>query len=262
MDAMRDRTQPGPDASAEDPARHPVLEWLDRTTLTHVPASPCHYLPGEVARERAFVASRLDGAGYQALMDRGFRRSGMVFYRPDCPACSLCVPLRVPVATFQPTRSQRRVQRKNADITLTMRRPQCSEATFGLYRRYLDFQHPDPSRERTYEGFRESFYAEVVDSLEAVYTLGERVVAISLLDVCAQSVSAVYHFFEPELAGRSLGVCSVLAEIAWARAQGVPYYYLGYWVEGAPTMAYKASYGPHELLREGRWQPPTPSPAP
>lgn len=232
-----------------------MVAWLERTTLVRQAAQPCPYLAGKVARQRAFLAERLDGAGYHALMDRGFRRSGAVFYRPDCAGCQRCVPLRVPVSSFTPTRSQRRVLRKNADIVLMVRPPQCSQATFELYQRYLAYQHPDPGRERSYEDFEEGYYAQVVDSVEALYTLAGRVVAVSLLDVCAQSVSAVYHFFDPDFAARSLGVHSVLAEIAWAREAGIPHYYLGYWVEGSATMAYKAQYGPHELLLDGRWQP-------
>lgn len=241
--------------AADAPPRHPVLDWLDGAQLALQPPRPCSYLPGKVARERAFRAERLDGAGYHALMDRGFRRAGDVFYAMDCPDCRRCVPLRVPVATFTPTRSQRRALRKNCDVTMTVRAPACSEATFELYRRYLRHQHPDSEPDADYAAFRAGLYADVVDTVEAVYTLGERVVAVSLLDVCAQSVSAVYCFYEPELARRSLGVFSALAEIEWTRQIGVPHYYLGYWIDGAATMAYKAEYGPHELLRDGAWGP-------
>lgn len=247
----------GPDDPSGDgaPARHPIVDWLQRTPLRPLLPHPCPYLPGQVARERAFRAERLDGDGYHALMDRGFRRNGDLFYAMACEGCRRCVPLRVPVATFAPSRSQRRALRKNADVTMTVRRPACSEATFGLYRRYLAHQHPGSAPDADEATFRASLYADVVDTVEAVYTIDDRVVAISLLDVCAQSVSAVYHFYDPDFADRSLGVFSVLAEIDWTRQLGVPHYYLGYWVEGAKTMAYKASYRPHEVLVDGAWRP-------
>ena len=238
-----------------EPARHPIADWLARTELPLLPERPCSYLPGKVARERAFRADRMAGDAYHALMDRGFRRSGDVFYAMDCPDCRRCVPLRVPVATFAPSRSQRRALRKNADVTMTVRAPSCSEETFAHYRRYLAHQHPGSAPDADYASFRDGLYAEVVDTAEAVYAVGDRVVAISLLDVCAQSVSAVYHFYEPDCARRSLGVFSALMEIEWARQLGVPHYYLGYWVEGAATMAYKAGYGPHETLVDGCWRP-------
>lgn len=253
--SIRAMAEPDDDADAPKPTRHPVVDWLEAAQLAPQPERPCSYLPGMVARDRAFRAARLDGAGYHALMDRGFRRAGDVFYAMDCPDCRRCVPLRVPVATFEPTRSQRRALRKNADVSMFVRPPSCSEATFDLYRRYLRHQHPGSEPDADYAAFRAGLYADVVDTVEAVYMLGERVVAISLLDVCAQSVSAVYCFYEPELARRSLGVFSALAEIEWTRQVGVPHYYFGYWIEGAATMAYKAEYGPHELLRDGVWCP-------
>jgi arginine-tRNA-protein transferase len=232
-----------------------LLQWVDADDLSRLPLRPCNYLPDRLARERAFLADRVDGETYHDLMDRGFRRSGQMFYAMDCPDCRRCVPLRVPVATFRPTKSQRRAVRRNRDVHVTVRTPSPTPATFDLYRRYLRSQHPDAERDESPEQFRASLYGDVVDTVEVLYTLGERLLAVSLLDVCRRSVSAVYHFYDPDHRDRSLGVFSVLAEIDWTRRIGVPFYYLGYWIEGAKTMHYKANYGPHELLRDGRWQP-------
>jgi arginyl-tRNA--protein-N-Asp/Glu arginylyltransferase len=238
---------------AQRARRHSLLAWLDANELPRTPPHPCPYLPDRVARERAFLAERLDGDSYHELMDRGFRRSGSMFYATDCPGCRACVPLRVPVATFRPTKSQRRAWRRNADVTVAARAPQYEPETFALYRRYLAHQHAGREQPDDEAGFREAFFAPVVDSVEVRYLLGGRLVAWSLLDVCARSLSSVYHCFDPEHARRSLGVYSVLAEIAWARDLGVPWYYLGFWIEGARTMRYKADYGPHETLHEGQW---------
>ncbi len=245
----------GGQAGGDGGRRDALLAWVDADELPRTPLHECPYLPGLQARERAFLASKLDAERYHELMDRGFRRTGDMFYAMDCPGCRRCVPLRVPVATFVPRRSQRRVWRKNADVQVTVQAPVSTPQVFELYRRYLRHQHPDGPLDETMEQFRASLYARVVDSVEVRYTIGERLAAISLLDVCTRSVSAVYHFFDPEFAHRSLGVFSVLSEIEWTKQRGVPHYYLGYWVEGAPTMQYKANYRPHELLRDGRWQP-------
>lgn len=223
--------------------------------LPRTPPHPCPYLPGLQARERAFLADRLDPEDYHDLMDRGFRRSGDMFYAPDCSGCRRCVPIRVPVATFRRSRSQRRVLARNRDLHTEARPPVLTAETWQLYRRYLRFQHGSAAGDETAASLRANLYAPVVDTVEMVYRLGGRTVAISLLDVCTRSVSAVYHFFDPDLAARSLGVFSVLHEIEWTRAQGIAHYYLGYWVEHAPTMQYKANYRPHELLRGGIWQP-------
>jgi len=234
-----------------------ALVTLDPGALPQTPLHPCPYLPGRQAQERAFLADRLDGEVYHELMDRGFRRSGDLFYAPDCPGCRLCVPLRVPVDGFRPSRSQQRVLRRNRDVQTVVRRPTFTAATWELYRRYLQFQHgrgDEPGNDSA-ASLEAHLYTPVVDTVEVLYQLGERTVAISLLDVCSRSVSAVYHFFDPDHAARSLGVFSALHEIAWARAQGIAHYYLGYWIEGAATMHYKANFRPHELLRDGRWTP-------
>ncbi|MBM4059766.1 MAG: arginyltransferase [Planctomycetes bacterium] len=228
---------------------------VDRGLLPRGQARPCPYLAGRVARDRAFEADRLDPELYQSLMDRGFRRSGTVFYATDCPGCRACVPIRVPVAGFRPSRSQRRAALRNRDVQLRVAAPEFTPERFALYRRYLRHQHGDSAGLETAGSFAESFYRPVVDTREATYWLGERLVAVSIVDVCRSSVSSVYHFFDPAAARRSLGVFSVVAEIGWAAQQGIPWYYLGFWIEGAPTMHYKADYRPHELLRHGRWSP-------
>ena len=231
-----------------------MVDPLD--ALPRTPPHPCPYLPGRVARERGFVTGSLEPELYHELMDRGFRRSGDMFYAPDCPGCRACVPLRVPVATFEPSRSQRRVLRRNADVAVEHRRPDLSEATWRLFCRYQEHQHGPTNPPESPASLQASLYADVVDTVEILYRLGDRTVAVSIVDVCSRSVSSVYHFFDPDFAERSLGVFSVLHEIEWAKRRGIPHYYLGYWVHGAATMQYKANYRPHELLDRGAWRAP------
>jgi len=246
-------------------AEHALLRWVDAGECPRSEPYPCPYLPGRMARQRGFRVAGMPGELYHELMDRGFRRSGDVFYAMACDSCQLCVPIRVPVATFAPSKSQRRALRRNEDVTVQVGPPTFTPAKFALYRRYLAEQHgrgetdgdgsdSGNGGEREDE-FRTSMYGRIVDTVEVTYTLGDRLLAVSLLDVCSRSVSAVYHFYDPDEGARSLGVFSVLMEIEYTRQLGVPHYYLGYWIEGAKTMQYKANYRPHELLREGRWQP-------
>jgi arginine-tRNA-protein transferase len=235
------------------PPIEPSILPLLPVPLPLLPEHPCAYLPGRLARERAFRAERVSPADYQQLMDRGMRRTGDIFYAPDCAACRACVPIRIPVDGFKPSKSQRRVTRRNADVTLAVGPLECSRESFELYQRYLAAQHPDSAATTTYDSFRESLYESAVDTIELRYLLGAQTVAISIIDVCPESLSSVYHFFDPEHAARSLGVYSVLAEIDLARRLGLRWSYLGYWIAGAPTMAYKANYHPHELLVDGRW---------
>ncbi|MFN7589051.1 MAG: arginyltransferase [Planctomycetota bacterium] len=260
--ADRTGARSGNDAHADV---SPLLRWVDADECPRSEPYPCPYLPGRMARQRGFRVAGMPGELYHELMDRGFRRSGDVFYAMVCDDCRLCVPIRVPVATFAPSKSQRRALRRNEDVTVQVGPPTFTPEKFALYRRYLAGQHgrgetAGDGSDSTNGGeredeFRASMYGAVVDTVEVTYTLGDRLLATSLLDVCARSVSAVYHFYDPDEGARSLGVFSVLMEIEYTRQLGVPHYYLGYWIEGAKTMQYKANYRPHELLRSGRWQP-------
>ncbi|MGC6489578.1 MAG: arginyltransferase [Planctomycetota bacterium] len=231
------------------------LQWLDEQALPRTPLYDCPYLEGRQARQYGFAAERLPAEVYVALMDRGFRRSGAVFYAMECPGCRACVPLRVPTATFRPSRSQRRALAKNRDVTVDYRAPVYSEESFALYRRYLAHQHPGSPQSDTQEDFADAFYRPVVEALEARYFVGDRLIGVSLLDVGERAWSSVYHFFDPEERSRSVGVYSVVAEIAEAKRRGVEHYHLGFWIEGAKTMAYKADFGPHELLQGDAWRP-------
>ena len=214
----------------------------------------CPYLPGERAQDEVWLALRVAPDSYHELMNRNFRRSGRVLYRPRCGACTRCRQLRVPVDAFRPSRSQRRCRRRNGDLSVHVGPPRLSDEKVELYQRYLESQHEGTSQPSDIDGLREFLYATCVRTVEVSYRDStSRLVGVSILDVCASSFSSVYHYFDPDERRRSLGVFSVLAEIELARMNGVPYYYLGYWIDGCRTMAYKANYHPHEVLGPNGW---------
>ena len=241
-------------ANVEPVVRLPLLQLVDQGFLPQTPEHDCPYLSDRMAREEAFVIDRLDANVYHDLMDRGFRRSGDFFYRPACESCRACVPLRVVVDEFSPSKSQRRVARRNDDVRFMMNRPELTAEKEELYARYLLYQHPDSTQAQDPSGVDEFLYSACVDSREVCYFVEERLIAVSIIDVCDRSISSVYHYFEPGEAERSPGVFSVLTEIEMCRQRGVPHYYMGYWVEGAKTMGYKANYQPHERLIDGVWK--------
>ncbi|NOS99608.1 MAG: arginyltransferase, partial [Phycisphaerales bacterium] len=209
---------------------------------------PCPYLPDHVAAEQGFVIDELDADIHRALLDRGFRRSGRLVYRPVCPACRKCTQIRVPVNGFTPSRSQRRVQRRNADLTVTIDdAPRPTDEKWRLFSAYLASRHDRqmPSDFRTFVDF---LYDSPTSTIEAVYRLGDRLAGVSILDVCEGGLSSVYMYYDPELHRRSLGTFSVLWEIDHCRRRSIPYYYIGFYVPGARTMAYKAQFQPHQTL--------------
>jgi len=223
-------------------------------SLRHVSQeTPCPYLPGRPSRSEAYYVDGLDGADYERLLARGFRRSGRVVYRPRCRNCQECRSLRVPVAEFHLTRSMRRIRRQNADIRVELKAPEPTDEKFNLFCRYLDHQH-DGTMARSERTFVEFLYDSPMKSLEFQYRLGDRLVGVGIVDCWNAGMSSVYMFFEPACAARSLGTFSVLWEVDHCRRHGIPYYYLGYYVAGSRTMAYKARFRPNEILvGDDRW---------
>ena len=213
---------------------------------------PCAYLPDRIAREAVCIIPIDDARAYQNLLERGFRRAGRIFYRPACPDCQACVPLRVPVERFVRSRSQRRVWRRNRDVRVTLRRPRCDAQRFELFCRHQDAQFGQRMC-ATADELREAVFDSPIETIELDYWLADRLVGVGILDVCPDALSSVYFFFDPTHARRSLGTFSALVEIDLARQWARRWWYAGYWIRPCRSMAYKAAFGPHEVLTGRGW---------
>lgn len=227
---------------------------------------PCSYLSGRTAITEYSVPGAFAPIGtnppltaedYQALMDAGFRRSGIAVYRTACESCRECVPIRVPVATFRRSRSQRRVLRRNHDVAVTLDKPRASDEKYRIFAAYQR-DHHDSDAVDSYAQFKEFLYRSPVQSLEMVCRIGEAIAGVGIVDVASQSLSSVYFYFDPAHARRSLGTFSALMEIDLCRQIGKPYWYAGYYIRECERMNYKAAFEPYELLHEdGRWRQST-----
>jgi arginine-tRNA-protein transferase len=218
---------------------------------------PCSYLPQRLARSQvAAPGNMVDSVAFSELVRLGFRRSGQHVYRPRCDSCSACTPVRIPVVDFNSSRSQRRCERRNRDVRMRLRPLLFEEAHYRLYRRYQIARHAgggmDQDDREQYRGF---LLQSRVDSALAEFTLDGEVIMVSLVDRLLDGLSAVYTFFEPDLRERGLGVLGVLNQIRLTREIGLPYLYLGYWIEDCGKMAYKHDYQPLEAFVDGRWRP-------
>ncbi|HNQ03030.1 MAG TPA: arginyltransferase [Thiobacillaceae bacterium] len=216
----------------------------------------CSYLPARQARSQvAAPASLIDTTVYSELVRLGFRRSGQHVYRPRCDNCSACIPVRIPVAEFRPSRAQRRCQRRNRDLSLRLRPLVFEEGHYRLYRRYQQARHAGGGMDHDdREQYRNFLLQSRVDSALAEFSLQGEVVMVALVDRLLDGLSAVYTFYEPELPQRGLGVYGVLSQIRLARELGLPYLYLGYWIADCRKMAYKQAYRPLEAWLGGHWQ--------
>ena len=218
---------------------------------------PCPYLPAR--QERKIVAELADGdAGrkYEPLICAGYRRSGAIAYRHACPTCNACVPVRIKVPDFKPGKSLRRVQKLNSDLTVTILPPLAWFDHFDLFWRYQEGRHGDGEMaEMNFEDYRnlveESF---VTTKLAEFRTPGGSLMAVCLYDSLAESLSAVYTFFEPTVGKRSLGSYMILWLAGNCQATDKKYLYLGYWIEESAKMAYKARFRPLQMLIDGKWR--------
>ncbi len=218
---------------------------------------PCPYL--QANQERKIVAGLDNGEArrrYEPLIRAGYRRSGAIAYRHACPACRACVPVRIKIANFKPGKSLRRVRGQNSDLAARILPALARPDHFELFRRYQEGRHGDGEMaDMDYEDYRtlveESF---VATRLAEFRNPDGGLIAVCLYDTLADSLSAVYTFFEPLAGKRSLGSEMILWLAQNCQAAQKNYLYLGFWIEGSAKMAYKARFRPLQALIDGKWQ--------
>jgi arginyl-tRNA--protein-N-Asp/Glu arginylyltransferase len=221
----------------------------------------CSYLPAERSRMRYEIVGDLTPGEYAVRMKDGWRRFGHSLFRPDCATCRACRSLRVDVVNFRPDRSQRRADKANRDVSVTAGPPTVSDDRIALYDKFHAFQADAigwPSHATNNPAsYAESFVVNPFVTQEWCYRRGESLIAVGYVDVLPDGVSAIYFYYDPDFRDRSLGTFNVLNVIRFAKSRNVPYAYLGYFVEGCRSLAYKANFRPNETLDHatGVWTP-------
>ena len=220
-------------------------------------AGECPYLPG---REERKVFTELTGFDAKSLNESlsrvGFRRSQGVAYRPACDNCSACISVRVVVADFEPSKSMRKVLKRNQDMHFSTHPPIVTQEQYELLRRYLGSRHSDGSMvDMSFEEYKEMVESSTVDTYLIEYRriIDNELYAVALTDHMSDGLSMVYSFFDPEAENRGLGNYLILKHIEYCRDHNIPYLYLGYWVQESQKMAYKSRFGPMEMLGPAGW---------
>ncbi len=216
----------------------------------------CPYLDGKKSSSILVDPDHeVEPALFSMLSRSGFRRSGNMLYAPKCPSCKACVSVRIPAARFKASRGQRRIWRKNLDISVTIEDVRFEQAHFDLYLKYQQHRHADSSMcdddPKKYIGFIESDYAA---SKFLCMRLDGELIGISVLDQFDGGLSAVYTFFDPDHHKRSLGTYAILYSVKLARMHDIAFVYLGYWIDESPKMNYKRQFKPLQGYVEKKWQ--------
>ena len=219
-------------------------------------AQPCSYLPAQQALNLfADPGAVMNRELYSVLCELGFRRSGEYVYAPRCPGCQACLPVRLPVTDYQPDRSQRRNSKSNQSLQVEIVDTRFRDEHFHLYQRYIHSRHhdgsmaaPDP------EKFERFFTSSWSDTRYVEFRLQKKLLAVAVIDLLRDGLSAVYTYFDPEEQQRGLGVYAVQWQIAETQRRGLSHLYLGYFIRDCAKMSYKSRYRPLEFFHADRWQ--------
>lgn len=231
----------------------------DRLKVFLTGAHVCGYFPERVARD--LVLDPRDAyltRHYPLALAWGFRRSGDLVYRPHCEGCRACIAVRIPVAAFQPDRSQRRTLARNRDLEMRIAPAQRTDESLALYQRYLRQRHPgagmDDHGAAELEQFLIGHWSDT-RFMELRERDSQRLLAVAVTDRSHDALSAVYTFYAPEQPRRGLGTLAILQQIAWAQREGRRHLYLGYWIDGHDKMDYKRRFKPLEAFDGRQWRP-------
>ncbi len=212
----------------------------------------CAYLPEKMVRMRYKHIDNASKSFTTASVQRGWRRFGKYYFYPICQGCSECKSLRIKVDEFKPSRSQRRVVKKNRNTEIMIQAPSLSKEHIYLYNRYHTWKAiKDGWRGRgiNLREYHENFVDGAHDfGREVLYFRDKKLVGVDLIDVVHDGISAIYFYYDPDFADLSLGTYSLLYQTELAKQMNLKYIYLGYWVDGCKAFAYKESFKPLQML--------------
>ena len=216
---------------------------------------PCGYLETKIAQSLFVHPSySITTSTYAHLLEQGFRRSGEEVYAPHCSHCSACIPARLPLKKFKPSKSQRRCMRKNIETRVNIKPAIFEQAHYDMYLRYQAIRHPEGSMINTSPENYFSFLSSSWCNTQFVeFSIHNELAGIAIIDQFDEAWSAVYTFFEPKFSDYSLGVYAILWQIQQANLQQKEYLYLGFWLKDCTKMSYKTCYQPIQLLIDKQW---------
>lgn len=197
---------------------------------------------------------------FDDYLAEGWRLLGRSIVRHNFSMCrgKICrtLPLRIRLADFEFSKSQRQLLRRNADL----------QVGFGPI-------HMNPIRQALFERHAERFFERRPESiasflstqahrlpvagLEFTVYNESHLIAASYFHLGDQSVSGTYCIYDPDYGRQSLGTYTMLLELAKARELGKQFYYHGYCYDVPSAFDYKLNFNHLEAMdwQTGLWYP-------
>ncbi len=214
----------------------------------------CGYFKNRQCTTEQFLAPDIDTLQLEMLLYRGFRHFGRYFFRPVCADCKRCIPLRVRMEEYRPSRSARRLENINKDLDITITPPRPTKEGFALYKRHK--KRFEDTGTDSYQQFVEAFYYDLPGAYHLALSLDGTLLCVAHFDETETALSAVYTYYDDSFAKRSLGTFAVYRLLQYAKEREKDYVYLGYYIEENKHMRYKARFYPNEISPlEGSWIP-------
>ena len=212
----------------------------------------CTYLPEKKLRFAYAFLTDLDGKEINFFLSTGWRKFGIYYFKPECGQCRDCIPIRVNVNDFLPSKSQRRTLRKSSPIEVKFSDLNYNEEIYEIYKNHSEIKF---GKETDREDFITSFYNPSCPSLQSEYYLDGKLFAVGFLDITSEALSSIYFAYNTDFEDYSPGTLSIIKEIEFAKSLGLKYYYLGYYIKNNNSMSYKNRFFPNEKFNweTGLW---------
>lgn len=212
----------------------------------------CPYIPGQKMKMHYKQVEDVSKTFATAVAQRGWRRFGRNFFYPACIDCTECKSMRIDVANYKYSKSQRKTINRNEETKIVIQEPTITQDHLNLYNKYHTYKahrdgwkHQDICQQEYYEKFVDGAYDF---GKELLYFIDDKLVGIDLVDILDDGISSIYCFYDPDYPRFSLGTYSLLYEIKLAEMLGLEWVYLGYWVKGYKAFEYKEKFQPIEIL--------------
>ncbi|MBN2965281.1 arginyltransferase [Sulfurospirillum sp. T05] len=226
-----------------------LTSTVDFSTLE----TTCAYLPNQNTRMQYKFIKGANAALSSALTQRGWRRFGEYYSRPQCAGCEACLSLRIDAQKFEFSKNAKRVFRKNASTRIYIRPPSVTAQHLDLYNRY----HALMKEKRGWKHYHlsaQSYYELYVAGHgtfghEILYFVDQKLVGVDLVDILEDGLSSIYFFYDPDFAHLSLGRYSLYQQILLCQRHHLRWVYLGYYVKECQSLRYKGEYTPYQILQ-------------